>query len=192
MPRVALPLPAESNVTLHEALAKRKSAHNVIAEPLPLPALGTILHTLSENDRGTRRYPSGGAKYPIETYLLVQRVEGLERGAYHYHPHSHALEHLWDIPEPLDLFVNVNSWAEKARAVLIFTAGWWKNNDKYQDFGYLLGMLEAGHAAQNVILAASAVDVPTCPLGGFNDDVAASLLDLDLKIEQPIYALTLN
>lgn len=192
MPQIVLPMPDSGGGALHDILNKRDSGHTIINENLPLSDLGNIFYTLSENDKGSRRYPSGGAKYPIETYLLASRVEGLERGAYHYNPHSHNLEHLWDIPEHLNLFVSVNEWAENARAVILFTASWWKNNEKYDDFGYLLGLIETGHAAQNILLAATALEISACPLAGFNDDKAAMLLDLDLNIEQPVYTIALG
>ena len=36
--------------------------------------------------------PSAGGLHPTEAYLLVQRVEGIAPGLYHYHPVDHALE----------------------------------------------------------------------------------------------------
>lgn len=190
MPRTALSLPTDT-VSLREALARRRSAHATIAEPIPFSTLSGILHTLSMNATGSRQHPSGGAKYPIETYVFIQRAEDLPRGAYHYHPPTHSLEHLFEIPEEIELCGGVNEWANDARVLIVLTAGWWKNAEKYRDFGYLLGILESGHMAQNVLLGAAAANVPACPLGGFNDDRVAELLDLDLGVEQPVYCIAL-
>lgn len=41
-----------------------------------------------------RACPSAGGLHPTEAYLLVQHVEGVAPGLYHYHPVDHALEPL--------------------------------------------------------------------------------------------------
>ena len=193
MPRVLLP---ETNrlqdIGLKTALAGRVSKHVTVPEPLELEDLGDILSTLKTTAGNRRTYPSGGAFYPIETYVIVRRGSGLEPAAYHYHPKAHALEKLWNVPDQLNLFSGFNYWAEGARAIILFTGSWWKNAAKYEDFGYLLGVLETGHMAQNVLLAASALDMAACPLGGLNDHRAVELLDLDPYREQPVYAIALG
>lgn len=46
---------------------------------------------------GRRAQPSGGARYPIETYcLIVKPGKGLEPGLFHYNVKNHYLERLWD------------------------------------------------------------------------------------------------
>ena len=39
-----------------------------------------------------RFYPSGGARYPLEVYLLIQRVDSLTTGLYHYNVKENSLE----------------------------------------------------------------------------------------------------
>ena len=146
MPKTKLPDPIDPEVTLLQALRRRKSSHEVISSPLSLPHLSYILTSLGLNDKGRKTYPSGGGLYPIETYLLARNIEGLEGGAYHYHVATHSLENLWSIPEKLEIFGAINAWAENARALLIFTGAWYRSSYKYQDFSYLLVELETGHA----------------------------------------------
>ena len=38
--------------------------------------------------------PSGGARHPIEVYLMALRVDGLKAGIYHYQARDHLLEKL--------------------------------------------------------------------------------------------------
>lgn len=192
MTKIKLPDPIDPEVTLLQALRRRKSSHEVTATPVSLQDLSYILSCLGLNDRGTKTYPSGGGLYPIETYLLARRVDGLDIGAYHYHTTTHALEHLWTIPKKLEMFGTVNTWAEDARALLIFTGNWYKNGYKYKDFSYLLGTLETGHAGQNVLLAAAALDIPACPLAGFDDGAVVKILDLNPNNEQPVYCIALG
>ena len=156
MSQIALPEPTMVTMTLQECLAKRRSDHRTVAEPMALEAFSTVLHSISsmEGPNALRRYPSGGATYPIETYVIVRRIEGLASGAYHYRPHGHVLEHLWEVPPKADLFAPVNKWAENARAVILFTGSWWKTEASYGNFIYLLGLVEAGHMAENILLSA--------------------------------------
>jgi len=41
-----------------------------------------------------KNVPSGGGLHPVECYLVVQNVEGIAPGLYHYHAVDHALEPL--------------------------------------------------------------------------------------------------
>ena len=82
--------------------------------------------------------------------------------------------------------------ARDASAFLLFTAVWERTAAKYGDFGYLHAVIEAGHMAQNVLLVASALKIAACPLGGFDEKIAASILDLDNETEQPMYAIALQ
>ena len=44
---------------------------------------------------------------------------------------------------------------------------WGRTGKKYGDFSYYLGMLEAGHVAQNILLTASALRIGARPIGRF-------------------------
>ncbi len=190
MPRIALP-GGTIKMSLSEALKARSSCRELGPAPLTKKMVGVLLQNALGMRDGMRRYPSGGALYPIETYVLAQSIKGIPRGAHHYHPNGHALEHLWDIPEAPGLFVSQAEWANDAPMIIIFSGIWERNHRKYGDFGYLLGTLEAGHMAQNILLAATALNLSTCPLGGFNDSAVSDLLDLDEK-EQPVYAIAVG
>lgn len=192
MPRIQLPVQNPTNCSLETLFRQRISSSKTSSIDISLNNLSTLLYGLSTNERGSRVYPSGGAKYPSEAYVLVQNVSGVNRGVYHYHSPSHSLEHLWELRQPMNIFGEINKWAEEASIIIMFTANWWKNSAKYDDFGYLLGLLEIGHAAQNVLLSATALNLPSCPLAGFNDNDVAEILDIDPLIEQPVYCMAIG
>lgn len=192
MPRISLPK-TQLNVSLQDALLARTSQHNTSEKPLPLTKLGTILSSLSYNKSTRKRlYPSGGAKYPIETYIIARNVSELQQNAYHYHPHSNSLENLWGVPQELNLFLEINKWAENARVIILFTANWWKSAQKYGDFSYLLGLIEIGHMSQNILLSAASLNIPACPIAGFDDQKAIELFELEHHAEQPVYSIILG
>jgi SagB-type dehydrogenase family enzyme len=63
---------------------------------------------------------------------------------------------------------------------------------KYCDRGYRYLLLEAGHAAQNLELAAAALSLGACDLGGFVDHDITELLDLDGDEEIPLHSVAVG
>src|SRR3989338_2020388 len=191
MPRMVLPRPSPLPVSLDSALESRTSHFSGNKEILPRDFSTLLYHALGARKDRTRRYPSAGALYPIETYIVALSLSGIPRALFHYHQHAHTLEHLWDVPSDFDPRAFAPT-ARGASAFLLFTAVWERTAAKYGDFGYLHAVIEAGHMAQNVLLVASALKIAACPLGGFDEKIAASILDLDNETEQPMYAIALQ
>lgn len=192
MRRIALPL-ATMPMTLHEALEKRSSATSFdTTQSLSFEHLGSLLgHSLRMREDGRRAYPSGGGHYPLETYVITRRVEKLDSGAYHYHPRTHTLEHLWDIPIDEQIIESSAPDMHTAAAFIVFTGIWERTYEKYGDFAYLLGLLEAGHMAQNILLSSVALSVIARPLEGFADETLTRAPDLGVA-EQVAYVIALG
>ena len=60
---------------------------------------------------------------------------------------------------------------------------------KYGERGYRFMLLEAGHIAQNALLAANALGLGACPFGGFIDDDLDRLLGIDGLDEVSLYLI---
>lgn len=195
MPRIPLPPALPLKTSLEEVLLTRTSCRDFMeGGSIDISGVATILnHALGVRSDGKRPYPSGGGLFPIETYLINRTVSGIPSGVFHYLPEAHALEHLWDISAETTIFKNLKKadWAETGSAVLVFTSVWMRSSREYGDFSYNLAHLEAGHMAQNVLLSATALEIGSCPLGGYNDESVARLLDLNEEEEQPIYTIML-
>jgi SagB-type dehydrogenase family enzyme len=103
-----------------------------------------------------RPVPSGGGLYPLELSVLVQRIEGLGAGVYHYVPLGHRLELVRGdaLPSMLtaELFLG-QPYLIDAAAVIAISAVIERSFWKYEDRGYRYALLEAGHVAQNVVTA---------------------------------------
>lgn len=196
MPRIALPAPETLPITLQEALAQRSSYSQAGSVSAFSPeVLGTLLGSSLQkrSDDYRRAYPSGGALFPIETYLIGLTTENRAPGAYHYNPTEHALEHLWDIDSTFttrDLTTTKN--VPTGSALVVFTAVWDRSSRKYGNLTYLHAAIEAGHMAQNILLVATALNILARPLAGFDDAKIEQILDLDTRIEQPIYSVLVS
>ena len=125
--------------------------------------------------------PSGGGLHPIEAHLLVQRVEGLAPGAYHYHPLDHALEPLpapaMPIPELARVAVAGQHWFAGAQVLVVLAARFGRCFWKYRQHpkAYRAVTMDAGHLSQTLYLAATDLG-----LGAF---VTCAINEVDIERE---------
>ena len=192
---VSLPrnYPAES-FTITEALKRRRSIRSFSSKPLSLDDLSFLLWASIGVQRTERGYefrtaPSAGALFPIETYLVVNNVDGLGKGLYHYGVEKHALEELetGDFAEKLARAALSQNMCRNAQAVLIWTAVFERSKWKYAQRAYRYVYLEAGHIAENLALAATSVELGSCQVGAFFDDEVNQILGVDGERESVIY-----
>ncbi len=132
-----------------------------------------------------RFYPSGGARYPLEIYLGVQKVENLEPAIYHYNVKDNLLENIgskeWIDKLLLSLYY---PWSREAAVIFIITAAWNRNFMKYKDRGYRIVLMEAGHLNQNLALTAASLNIGCCNSVGFNNKHINEILDIGAENEE--------
>lgn len=191
MTRILLPEPAQITVSLSEALARRRSmdssrAHAGFTQQGISDLLG---HALRMRSSTSRQYPSGGALFPVETYLVGEVLDGETPHAYHYVP-THELERLWPIAADDYRACVTDPDAPDHAALLIFAAQWERSQRKYGDFAYHLATIEGGHMAQNILLCAAALGIRAKPVCGIALERMSTILDLDIR-EQPFYGVIL-
>jgi len=141
-----------------------------------------------------RAWPSGGAMYPIETYLFALQGGELERGLYHYQVESHSLAHLGPCPEEEQLhrLVYADGLWENAGGLIVLTAVFERTQTKYGERGYRFVFLDAGHLAQSILLVSEDLRLAAIPLGGFDDDGLAAEMGVEPLTENPIYAILIG
>ena len=120
---------------------------------------------------------------------MAYKVDGLDPGVYHYGVETNHL----DVVKPgecLAAFKDAVYWqgvdVDNASLAIIVTAAFPRNTIKYLDRGYRMILMEAGEAAQNLSLIATSMDLGVCLLGGFNDDLLSTFLDIDGVEEAPL------
>jgi len=196
-----IPLPPGVRVVvpLADLVRGRVSCRAFRDQPIGLAELATLLRTgygtTGVTDDGPlymvdRAVPSGGGLYPLEMSVLVRSVDGLPAGVYHYVPLADGLEEVsgGPVPAPLVSYLFMGQpWAAEAAVVLVLSAVCGRSLVKYGDRGYRYLLLEAGHVAQNLVLAATGLDLGAVNLGGFFDDELSGLLHLDIESEIVLY-----
>ncbi|WP_433166901.1 SagB/ThcOx family dehydrogenase [Kribbella sp. CA-247076] len=198
-PWVPLPPGPELASPLSELVRDRVSCRDFLDQSISLPELATLLR-IGYGSTGTtaggplyvvdRAVPSGGGLYPLEVSVLARSVDGLPAGVYHYVPLADGLERIRDHPVPASLVTRLflgQRWAAEAAAIMVLSAVCARSLVKYGDRGYRYLLLEAGHVAQNLVLATTGLGLGAVTLGGFVDDELSVLLRLDAEAEIVLY-----
>ena len=180
------PLKPIETLTLNEIFKTRKSIRRYIDKPLKIEKLSHLLWAstgIQRKERGMefRTVPSAGALYPIETYLVINNVQDLEPGIYHYSVKSHCLEELktGDYSMEIARAALGQLYAAEANVVFVWTSIFYRTKWKYRQRAYRYIYLDAGHIAQNLALTATGLGLGTCEIGALFDDVTNEILDID-------------
>lgn len=191
--RIKLPKPKyNSDVSLEESLAKRRSVRNYTGEQLTIEEVSQLLWAAQgiTSDRGFRTAPSAGALYPLEVYVIVGDVQDLAIGIYLYKPKKHELVMIADkdVRQQLAGAALGQSSVKNGAIDIVFTAVYQRTTRKYGNRGIKYVHMEIGHAAQNVCLQATAMDLGVVTIGAFNDHEVSKILNLP-KDEEPLYII---
>lgn len=167
--RIAL-APA-SGSALEELIRKRVTCRNfdltrkIAAEDFATVLYRTFAARAVSSEPGIevmkRASPSGGGLHPTEAYLLVQRVQDIVPGLYHYHPIDHALEPLRmleaDAARALALHLTAGQrHFMDAHTIVIYACRFPRTFWKYRNHmkAYRAVILDAGHLSQMLYLSA--------------------------------------
>ncbi|MFQ5952162.1 MAG: SagB/ThcOx family dehydrogenase [Candidatus Omnitrophota bacterium] len=193
--RVKLPHPeTTSKISLDEAVKKRKSVRDYSSKPLSEKDLSYLLwisNGINRKEHGYefRTVPSAGALYPVETYLVVNNVESIPKGVYHYSIKDHLLEEIkeGDFSETVARAALGQDMCADAGAVFIWTGIFQRSKWKYGERAYRYVYLDAGHVAENLALASVGLGLGSCQVAALFDDEINEIIGVDGIEESVIY-----
>lgn len=144
-------------------------------------------------------FPVGAAPSPLfdpsilQTYLVVQKVVGLQEGVYYFVPQKNELRLLsaGDFREQTWHFCLGQELARDAAVLVIHIAHLKRAVEKYGDRAYRYLHLDAGQIGERLNLAAIRLGLGVSGIGGFYDDEVNALLGLSLD-EIVVYITTLG
>lgn len=193
--KIILPKPKKINGDIKDLLISRRSRRIFSNKCLKLDSLSSLLFysagIINKVDDWTdslRTYPSGGGRYPLELYLVINNVDKINNGLYHYNVKDHSLE----------LLLNKNlsnkmgnltgqKFVKKASIVLIMTGIFDRTRIKYEERGFRYVLMECGHLCQNIYLVSESLGLSCCSIGGFMDIKINELLDIQYTSEKVLY-----
>lgn len=191
--RVNLPRPVSAGgLSINEALQRRRSVRRYRHGKLTLVEVSQLLWAAQglSSREGYRTAPSAGALYGLEIHLAAGNVAGLDVGVYRYDPVDHRLTQraTTDHRSSLATAALGQDFVGQGAAVLVVSAVYARISVKYGGRGVRYAHMEAGHAAQNVLLMATSLNLGAVPVGAFDDARLARVLKLD-EDEQPLYLI---
>lgn len=167
---------AQAQLTLEDVLSKRRSIRRFTDHALSEDEILRLCWAAQgiTHPAGYRTAPSAGALYPLELYVASAG------GLYLYDPPHHRLVRKSD-----DDLRAAMQWAALAQeavgqcpTVFIIAAVPARTAAKYGSRAQRYVQLEAGHAAQNLLLDATAHGLGAVPIGAFDDARLREVLDL--------------
>ncbi|MHA2037499.1 MAG: SagB/ThcOx family dehydrogenase [Promethearchaeota archaeon] len=184
----------DKDLSFWNVVLNRKSTRNFKDEPISQLQLSILLFGMSGLTRifpqfAFRTVPSAGGLYPIETYPVINKVEDIDKGIYHYNVKDHSLELLKEgdfqneiAKGCLDQKIAYNSAVSFVWTAIIERSRW-----KYLQRCYRYIYLDAGHIGQNFYLIAEALDLGACTIGAIYDDEINKMLGIDGNNETTLY-----
>jgi SagB-type dehydrogenase family enzyme len=189
---IRLPSHEVAGDTFFQTLHARRTHREFARGKLSLENISRLLQTtwgvqgyFQTNVFGKLPYktsPSGGARHPGEVYLMALRVDGLERGTYHYHPRDNRLARLpaKATPGRASAYCADQPYVATAGALFIMTAVFARTMWKYgRARAYRVVLLETGHLCQTFCLTATRLGLAPFSTAALKD----SLIEKDLGID---------
>jgi len=176
------PVLKKGKITLEETLTARRSVRNYKDEPLTLQEISQLLWACDgkTSEWGGRTSPSAGATYPLEIYIVVGNVEGIEPGLYHYVIENHSLVEVkkGDLRRKLSSVCLNQTMVVEAPVSIVISGIFEKTTTRYGERGIRYVFMEVGHCGQNIHLQSEALGLGTVMIGAFDDEGVRKVLGI--------------
>jgi SagB-type dehydrogenase family enzyme len=194
--RIKLPRPRHNGgLSVEQALLQRRSVRDFKSGSLTLAEVSQLLWAAqgTTDPGGFRTAPSAGALYPLEIYIVVGQLEELGAGVYKYIPFDHQLVRIAEGDKRRELSTAAlnQSWVKNNAALLVFSAVEYRTTQKYGRRGIRYVHIEVGHAAQNVFLQATALNLGAAVVGAFDDESVERIMAMPAD-EHPLYLMPIG
>jgi len=189
----------ETDVPFAAVVEGRRSVRRYGATPITARQLGEFLYRSARLRRvvaaecqelASRPYPSGGAIYELEVYVVVKECWGLAPGLYHYAADAHQLYKLSDRTAGVEALLNDAQHSTggecKPQVLIVLSARFQRLMWKYQSLAYALTLKHVGALYQTMYLVATAMGLAPCAVGGGNSDRFAQAAGLDYYAETSV------
>lgn len=178
------------SISVEEALLYRRSIKLYKDKDLTLPQVSQLLWAcqgITAKKKKGRTAPSAGASYPLELYVLWQN------SLWHYLPEMHSLKlKAKDLKkDEVAAVAHGQRPIKEAPACFFISAVYARTEHHYGERALRYVPMEAGHACQNLLLQAVALDLGGVSIGSFSDVELKELLGL-AGDETPLYIVPMG
>ena len=198
-PVIHLPKPVQQKqgtVLLENTLTGRRSIRRFSHAPLSIEELSWLLWCTQGVQQiippsTIRTVPSAGARHPLDTYVLINRVKGLTAGLYRYVALEHAVAQVRIDAKIATLLQEAclgQDMVVTAAVSFFWLADVYRSAWRYSERAWRYVFLDAGHVCQNLYLAAAPLECGVCAIAAFEDAKLNSLLGADGENQFAVYA----
>lgn len=181
---IHLPAPEKLEMTLDDAMEKRRSRRDFQNYKITLEELSTLLFYSAGYKRsehvGRKHVPSSGGFSTTEVFLIILNSDEVAPGLYYFSARDYILRCIKE-GDYRDWVRNdalyQEEWANAS--VIVFLAGdYARLYQKYSHRTLRLCLLDAGHVAQNLYLTCAAMDMKICEVLGYVENEVEEAFDL--------------
>lgn len=182
---------------IYDIINDRKSRRKYTKDSLTLDELSFLLWAtqgakkVSPDRKYTfRTVPSAGARHAFETYIAVNRVDGLNKGVYRYLPVEHKLIFLFGIDDYEKKLPDValdQPFLGQSAVTFIWSCIPYRGEWRYDIIAHKHMLIDAGHVCENLYLACEAIGCGTCGIGAYDQKKIDEFLKIDGEDEFVIY-----
>lgn len=188
-------------ISVIDAIRNRQSRRSYTAESITMDELSYLLwatqgvnRVMGKDQTLIKTVPSAGARHPIETYVFVNYVEGLEVGLYRYLGIEHKLLPL-KIEEGLVYDIHKGTYEQyvlESAVVFIWTSIPYRAEWRYGPLAHKMIAQDSGHICQNLYIACESIGIGMCAIGAYNQKILDQTLGIDGETEFSIYVATVG
>jgi len=185
--RIHLPAPAKGG-SLYLAIRTRKSVRDYTGKPISQEELSALCTAAAGAD-GSAPDPFLSSSAPLNLYLLIRNVQGLQPGIYRYYAidHSLALVRPGDVSQVCLKACLEQEFCGTANVVFAKTVTWDYLNYPDGDRGYRYANLRSGFMSEGLYLEGTALNIGVCGVGAFEDETMTKLIGLNPETEICVY-----
>ncbi len=201
-----LDLVAPADITLgrtplFDVIERRRSRRKYGEQALTLEELSFLLwatqglqKVFPGRQASFRTVPSGGGRHPFGTYLLINRVTGVEPGLYRYLPVEHKLNLEYADPELTERVheASYGQYVAQSAVTFAWTVIPYRAEWRYSIMSHKVIAIDAGHLCQNLYLASEAIGAGTCAIAAYDQHKLDQALRVDGEEEFAIYIATVG
>jgi len=184
--------------SVEEAINRRQSVRRYSSAPLSLDEVSCVLWAAAGKridpaadavSGASRTFPSAGAAYPLEFYLIAGNITGLKPAVYRYLSENHSLEMIIEGDRRQDVSAAAlgQSSVKNAPACILISAVYARISGRYGQRGIeRYAPMEAGHSGENIYLISEAIGLGTVAVGAFDDEKLSAIMGFT-DGERPLY-----
>lgn len=184
----------DDELWLFQVLAERESCRHFLEKNISHAQILTLCEAgYSKLSTGHVTVPSAGGLYPLSIYVIVPRdMDDIARGYYLYDPAKNELLIHEDEPdmEMIKFCFNNEDMLENSIQIVI-AADVDSVAYKYGNRAYRFCLIETGHVAQNITIAATEMYLGTCEMGGLLDEPTKNELTM-MENEMPLLGMVVG